>query len=296
MLGAWIKAMRLRTLPLAWAVITMGSSLASLHGYWDWGIYVLTLFTAFALQIASNLANDYGDSVSGIDGENREGPTRTVQAGLLTSSKMRNAIILVSLVAFVSGLGLIYYTFIDWIVSLVFVLIGALSIAAALKYTMGKNPYGYAGFGDLFVLIFFGWVGVGGCYFLFTQTIDWIILLPATSLGLLAVAVLNVNNIRDIESDKVSGKYSIPVRIGRKSAVIYHGVILLTSFILLVLFAWISNFQLTQWLFLLAAPMLLKNWLAVNREREAMKLDPYLKQMALTTLFVVVLFVVGNLL
>ncbi|MCP4457969.1 MAG: 1,4-dihydroxy-2-naphthoate polyprenyltransferase [Cytophagales bacterium] len=295
MVGAWIKAMRLRTLPLAWASITMGGSLAALNSEWDWGIYFLSLLTAFALQIASNFANDYGDSSSGIDGENREGPSRTIQSGLVTSSQMKKAIILVTVVAFALGLWLIFYTFIDWVVSLSFILIGVVSIAAALKYTMGKNPYGYAGFGDIFVLVFFGWVGVGGSYFLHTQFLDLMVMLPASALGLLAVAVLNVNNIRDINSDKASGKFSIPVRIGRKNAVIYHAAILLSSMILLVLFGWLSDFKLSQWLFLLATPLFVKNWLGVKREQESMKLDPYLKQMALTTLLVVVLFVVGNL-
>ena len=184
MAGAWIKAMRLRTLPLAWAVITMGGSLAALSGYWDWTIYVLSLLTAFALQIASNLANDYGDSASGIDGAKREGPRRTIQSGLLTASQMKRAIVLVSLLAFVLGLSLIYYTFIDWTVSVFFILLGSCSIAAALKYTMGKNPYGYSGFGDLFVLIFFGWIGVGGSYFLYAKAWDWMVLFPGTSLGL----------------------------------------------------------------------------------------------------------------
>ena len=295
MMKSWIKAMRLRTLPLAWAAITMGGSLAALNGHWDWGIYALSLLTSFSLQIASNLANDYGDAASGLDGEKREGPSRTIQEGLISSTQMKGAIVLVSVLAFALGLWLIFYTFIDWVVSLVFVMLGVVAIVAALKYTMGKNPYGYAGFGDLFVLIFFGWVGVGGSYFLYAQSWNLNILLPASSLGLLAVAVLNVNNIRDIKSDEASGKFSIPVRIGRPSAVIYHDFILLTSVLLLALFGWLSDFESSQWLFLLATPLMIRNWLAVKNETESMKLDPYLKQMALTTLLVVVLFVIGNL-
>jgi len=295
MMKSWIKAMRLRTLPLAWAASTMGGSLAALNGHWDWGIYALSLLTAFSLQIASNLANDYGDAASGLDGENREGPSRTIQEGLISSTQMKRAIVLASVLAFAFGLWLIFYTFIDWVVSLVFVMLGVVAIVAALKYTMGKNPYGYAGFGDLFVLIFFGWVGVGCSYFLYAQSWDLTILLPASSLGLLAVAVLNVNNIRDIKSDEASGKFSIPVRIGRAKAVVYHGFILFTSVLLMALFGWISDFQISQWLFLLATPLMIRNWLAVKNETESMKLDPYLKQMALTTLLVVVLFVIGNL-
>ena len=295
MVGAWIKAMRLRTLPLAWAVITMGGSLAALNGYWDWTIYILSLLTAFSLQIASNLGNDYGDSVSGVDGENREGPSRTIQSGLLTVPQMKRAIVVVSLLAFLLGISLIYYTFINWIVGIIFIGIGVGSIVAALKYTMGKNPYGYSGFGDLFVLIFFGWIGVGGSYFLYAKAWDWMVMLPGTGLGLLAVAVLNVNNIRDMKSDEIAGKYSIPVRLGRRKAVIYHGALLFFSLALLVIYAKVSNFQIAQWSFLLASPFLINNWLAVKREEESKRLNPYLKQMALTTLLIVVLFAVGNL-
>lgn len=294
-MNAWVKAMRLRTLPLAGATITMGAALAAMNGHWDWRIYVLSLSTAFALQIITNFANDYGDASSGIDSEDRTGPSRTIQAGLITPAQMRRAIMLASVMAFILGLSLIFYACVDWTISLVFVSIGITSIIAALKYTVGKNPYGYAGFGDLFVLIFFGWVGVGGSYYLYAQAWNWVILLPASSLGLLAVAVLNVNNIRDIKSDKSSGKFSIPVRIGRRKAMIYHGIILLTSIVFLILFGWFSDFRLSQWIFLLATPFLLKNWLGVRREQESMKIDPYLRQMTLTTLLLVVLFVIGNL-
>jgi len=296
MANPWIKALRLRTLPLAWACLTMGAALAQLVGLFDWGIYALSLLTAFSLQIASNLANDYGDAVSGLDGAHRQGPTRTIQAGLITKSQMKSAILIACMAALFFGLWLVYLALLDWVTIVIFVSVGLLSIVAALKYTMGKNPYGYSGWGDLFVLVFFGWVGVGGSFYLYTGYWNWAILLPSSALGLLAVAVLNVNNIRDIESDRQSGKYSIPVRIGRSYAVIYHAFILLAALSCLILFGLQTHFQHFQWLFLLSSPLLVVNWLAVHSKREAMQLDPYLKQMAFTTLLVVVLFVIGILL
>jgi len=295
MVSPWIKAIRLRTLPLAWACLTMGASLAHLAEAFDWLLYVLSVLTAFSLQIASNLANDYGDAASGLDGANRVGPARTIQAGLITKKHMKVAITVACVAALFFGLWLVYASFAEWPNRLIFVTIGLFSIAAALKYTMGKNPYGYSGWGDLFVLIFFGWIGVGGSFYLYTGYITWIILLPSSALGLLAVAVLNVNNIRDIESDRLSGKFSIPVRIGRKRAVMYHALILALALGCLICFGLMANFRQFQWLFLLSVPLLVVNWRAVNSKQDAMQLDPYLRQMAITTLLIVILFVIGNL-
>lgn len=291
---AWIKAIRLRTLPLAWASLSMGASLAYLQGAFRWDIYLLSLLTAFLLQIVSNLANDYGDAASGIDGAHREGPSRTIQAGLIRPEKMKRAILLTGTLAFCSGLALVFLAFADWQIILVFVCVGVLAIIAALKYTMGQNPYGYSGFGDVFVLVFFGWVGVAGATYLYDQVWLWENLLPATSLGLMAVAVLNVNNIRDIQSDRLNGKFSIPVRIGRQAAVRYHVIVLALAMICLLVFALLRDFGTWQWMFALAAPLLVKNGVGVARQTEAAKLDPYLKQMALTTLVLVLLFILGN--
>ena len=229
MSNPWIQAIRLRTLPLAWASLTMGAALALSNGIFDWSIYLLSIATAFALQILSNLANDYGDAVSGLDGEHRVGPKRTIQDGLITKSQMKKAIFLTGSISFILGLSLIYISFQDWRLMLVFLIIGLGAIAAAINYTVGSNPYGYSGWGDLFVLIFFGWIGVSGSHMLYNGSLDVMTLLPGTSLGLLAVAVLNVNNIRDIDSDRISGKNSIPVKIGRSNAVKYHAALLIIA-------------------------------------------------------------------
>ncbi len=288
---AWIQAFRLRTLPLAFSSILLGAFLAIGNNVFDGIILTLSLLTTLFLQVLSNLANDYGDAQSGVDGADREGPSRTVQSGLITKQEMKAGLIICSILAFVSGISLIIYAFPgNWELSLIFILLGLAAIAAAIKYTVGKNPYGYAGFGDLFVLIFFGYVGVLGSYFLYAGTLDLLMSLPATTCGLFSVAVLNVNNIRDIESDKISGKNSIPVRLGRSKAVLYHWFILILGITTAVIFAFQSGFTDFDWIFLIVLPLVFLNARAVYIKRTAKELDPFLKQMALTTLLFVLLF------
>jgi len=291
---AWIKAFRLRSLPLALACIAMGSILAVSFGNSKWEITLLSLLTTLFLQILSNLANDYGDAVSGVDGDKRKGPERAVQSGAITKKEMFNAIILFSLLSFLSGSLLIIIGLSSVLEYTVFFIIGILAIIAAIKYTMGKNPYGYAGLGDLSVFIFFGIVGVMGTYYLHTGSIDPLALLPAMSCSFFAVAVLNVNNIRDIESDKASGKISIPVRIGRKSAVNYHRILLIMGVLTSLIFVFLRFHGPYQLLFLIVIPLLYKNAVAVKKFKEAHLLDPYLKHMALTTLLFVVSFGIGQ--
>ena len=294
---AWIQAARLRTLPLALSCIAMGGFLAAVYNRFSWPVMILSLLTTIFLQVLSNLANDYGDSVSGVDGKSRQGPDRAVQSGLITLSEMKNAMILMSVLSFVTGILLIYLAFQDnWLQALVLLLIGIAAIYAAITYTAGKSPYGYMGLGDISVFVFFGLVGVMGSFFLHTGYLLQQIALPAASCGLFAVAVLNVNNIRDIESDKVAGKRSIPVRIGRGKAVIYHWALLLLGFACTLVYV-LMNFQgFLQFGFVLAAPLLIVNARAVYQKRKAMELDPYLKQMAITTMLFVIFFGVSHLL
>ena len=293
---AWIAAMRPRTLPLAIACILMGSFLAVADGSFRWSVAVLSVLTAVFLQILSNLANDYGDSVHGADHVERIGPQRAVQAGLISASTMKRAMILFALLSAVSGVALLWVAFgaqaLVWL--LVFVVLGGAAIWAAINYTAGSNPYGYAGLGDIFVLIFFGWVGVMGTYFLQTQTLNWLMLLPATSCGLLAVAVLNINNIRDIESDKKAGKNSIPVRIGPEKARQYHWALLIGAFLLAVLHVVLNFYSPWQFLFVLVGPLLARNGTAVSRTHEPSKINPLLKQMSLITLAFILAFGIGQ--
>ena len=292
----WVKAFRLRTLPLALASIGMGAFLAASAGKFNSEVFALCALTTILLQVLSNLANDYGDSVHGADGARRTGPSRAVQSGVISLKAMRNAIILFSALSLLSGIGLIYLAF-GWSPQVFgfFLGLGVLAILAAITYTAGYKPYGYMGLGDISVLIFFGLVGVMGSAYLYEQALKWEYLLPAISTGLFSVGVLNVNNIRDIESDKEAGKISIPVRIGRTKAVVYHWFLLGTGFALGLTYVLMNYTSYWQLIIVLALPGLIKNAKAVKQHTESSKLDPFLKQMALTTLLYVVLFGVGQL-
>lgn len=274
----------------------MGGFLASAAGAFRWDIFFLCIVTTIFLQILSNLANDYGDSIHGADSVDRKGPQRAVQSGAVTKEQMRAAVIIFVFLSLISGVSLLLISFgFAWQAILFFFGLGVLSILAAIAYTVGKKPYGYAGLGDLSVLIFFGFVGVMGSYYLFTKHISYFEALPALSCGLFSIAVLNINNIRDIDSDRRAGKFSIPVRIGRAKAVTYHWILLaggLSSALSYTLLQYRSPWQL---LFLLTLPLFVMNAKAVAT-KPSYEMDPYLKQMALSTLLFVLLFGAGILL
>jgi 1,4-dihydroxy-2-naphthoate octaprenyltransferase len=295
--AAWIKAFRLRTLPLALSSIGMGSFLAAYQGQFHWEILMLSALTTIFLQVLSNLANDYGDFQHGIDSIHREGPSRTVQAGLIAPNSMKKALVLFAFLSFSSGILLLLVSLgWDFEAFVFFLTLGILAILAAIAYTIGKRPYGYLGLGDISVMIFFGLIGVAGTYFLHTKQFEWQYLLPALSCGFFSMAVLNVNNIRDIESDRKAGKFSVPVRLGRKKAVQYHWAILIAGISCAVIFVLIQDFLISNWLFSLSLPLILQNGLQVSKKQSAGELDPYLKQMALTTLVFVLTFGTGLLL
>lgn len=293
---AWLTAFRLRTLPLALASIGMGSLLAAANGFFNSTIFIFCALTTVLLQVLSNLANDYGDTINGADSAEREGPARMVQSGQITLGSMRRAIAIFILLTLVSGIYLLYLSFgFQLEAFLFFFVLGILAIFAALAYTAGRKPYGYMGLGDLSVLVFFGIIGVLGSYYLYSQQVNLYLLLPALSCGLFSVAVLNVNNIRDIESDRKAGKYSIPVRVGRHKAVLYHWALLILGVVAALLYTYLFYQSWTQLLFLITVPLLVVNGKAVKTKTESRALDPYLKQMALSTLLFVILFGVGNL-
>jgi 1,4-dihydroxy-2-naphthoate polyprenyltransferase len=292
---AWVSAFRLRTLPLALSCIGMGGFLAAAEGKFNGLIFFLCCLTTIFLQILSNLANDYGDSVNGADHAERKGPARAVQSGLIPLARMKQAIILFSLLSFFTGVILLFVSFgFDWSSVIVFLGLGLLCIAAAVAYTVGRKPYGYEGLGDLAVLIFFGLVGVLGSDFLFTHEVTVWKIFPALSCGFFSVAVLNVNNIRDIDSDKMAGKFSVPVRIGKANAVVYHWFLLVSGLTAAAIYTVLHYQSPFQFLFLLAAPLLVHNGWAVAKKTSG-ELDPFLKQMALSTLAFVILFGTGQL-
>ena len=293
---SWVGAFRLRTLPLALSCIGMGGFLAANANAFRWDIFLLCVSTTIFLQILSNLANDYGDTVNGADSAQRTGPTRAVQSGVISLTQMRTAVTIFVLLCLLSGIALLFVSFgFDWNAILFFFGLGVLSIIAAIAYTVGKRPYGYAGLGDVSVLIFFGLVGVLGSYYLFTKQVSWREALPALSCGFFSIGVLNVNNMRDIDSDRAAGKFSIPVRIGNERAARYHWLLIIGGLLAAVVYTLLDYQTPLQFLFLLSAPMFVRIGIAVSR-KPSRELDPYLKQMALSTLIFVVLFGLGLLL
>jgi 1,4-dihydroxy-2-naphthoate octaprenyltransferase len=289
----WLHAFRLRTLPLALSCIAMGGFLAKAADAFRWNVFLLCILTTVFLQILSNLANDYGDSVHGADSAHRKGPSRAVQSGSITARQMKVAVFVFILLCLISGVALLVVSFgLNWRAILFFFGLGLLSIFAAIAYTVGKKPYGYAGLGDFSVLVFFGLVGVMGSYYLFTQDITWFQIFPALSCGLFSIGVLNVNNIRDIDSDKRAGKFSIPVRIGRVNAARYHWFLIAAGLLSAGVYMVLNYTSAWQGLFLLSVPLFVINGLAVS-QKPSSQLDPYLKQMALSTLLFVLLFGVG---
>jgi 1,4-dihydroxy-2-naphthoate octaprenyltransferase len=282
----WLQAFRLRTLPLAVASIMLGSFLAAAVGRFQLRVALLCAATALLLQILSNLANDYGDTMHGADSRYRVGPQRVTQSGAVSRAAMRMALLVLTLLCLVVGYILIRGE------HFIYHVLGLAAVAAAIAYTAGPKPYGYAGLGDLFVFVFFGLIGVGGTYYLHTHILNWYIVLPAAACGFFCVAVLNINNIRDMHSDRMAGKFTIPVRLGARHAKVYHACLLLAGSgcaVLTVLIDFRSNWQL---LFLISLPPLLKNAVNIGRLPPP-ALDPCLKQMAMTTLLFTFSFGLG---
>lgn len=301
----WIKAARLRTLPLSLSGIIMGAFIAKWRlyregGIWDWKIFALALLVTLLYQILSNYANDYGDGVKGTDAKRiNEAEARAVASGKITAKQMKNAVILFSALSFVATIALLYVAFIpDYMNEFyIFIGLGVASILAAIGYTVGKKPYGYMGLGDIFVFIFFGLVSVCGSYFLFTKTFSWDMLLPGTAVGMMSMAVLNLNNMRDIESDKLSGKNSFALRIGFKNAMIYEMILLQLPLVLILIFLGVNGFIQQQNYYVFMVMILLfplsklrRNIMSVKEPKE---LDQYLKQVGIMTFVMAILTAAG---
>lgn len=287
------KHYSLRTLPLALSGIVVGSALAAFHGHFRVSILVLALITAVLLQVLSNLANDLGDHEHGTDNADRVGPQRAVQSGAISPAAMKRAMLLCGVLALLSGIALIVLAFGLSLRTLLFFGLGLLAIGAAVKYTYGKNPYGYAGLGDLSVLLFFGPIGVGGSYALHGAPLAPAVLLPALAFGLLATGVLNTNNMRDIDNDAASGKRTLVVRMGAANAKLYHTVLVLGAIACLTAFALLHPHGWTGWLFLLPLPGLLIHLKRVLANRAPRALDPQLKVLAMGTFLTALLFAAG---
>lgn len=293
MLKHWLHAARPRTLPLAMSSIVTGSALAAFFHDFRWPVFLLALLTAVLLQVLSNLANDLGDYLHGTDSHLRVGPQRAVQGGAITPGAMKKAIWLCGLLALASGIALIITAIGFTAPTLIFLLIGLLAIGAAVKYTFGSNPYGYAGLGDISVLLFFGFVGVTGTFYLHAGTFDPLPVLPALGIGLLATGVLNLNNMRDISGDASNGKRTLAVRMGASMAKRYHAFLIYGGLACLVLFTTFHFRGWWQYAFVLCFLPLDRHLRTVQRNKEPRELDPQMKVLALTTLFTAMLFSLG---
>ncbi len=287
----YILSFRLRTLPLAVSTVLMGNVLAAYNGSYNYLVGIFAVITTVFLQILSNVANDYGDAVSGADNEERVGPERMVASGKISLKAMRNTVIVFSSLSLVSGILLIYFGSFKAmsIENVLLLLLGLGAISAAIKYTIGKNPYGYRGLGDIFVFVFFGLVGVIGTYFLHTGTINMWVVLPASTIGLLSVGVLNLNNLRDIESDSKTGKNTLIVQKGSAWGKKYHVFLNVGAMFLMIAFAIFNFHNWFQWLFLLVYVLLVKDLVFVYKNNDPMNLYPYLKKQAISTFLLVLL-------
>lgn len=287
----WIQAARLRTLPLSVSGILVGSFYAMSQSYFNWKIIGFALLTTIGLQVLSNFANDYGDGVKGTDNEDRVGPKRTIQSGLISPNQMKNAMFITACITLIFALLLIYVSFKNQYLyySLFFLFLGIVAIGSAIKYTVGKNPYGYRGFGDVFVFIFFGLVSTYGVYFLYTKTWDWVLLLPSIAIGLLSVGVLNLNNMRDEQSDKKAGKNTLVVLIGGAKAKVYHSFLIVVPILCLTLFGFLKGFALDQYLYVIGFLPLISHLVRVHKTHDPINLDPELKRLALTTFLISIL-------
>jgi 1,4-dihydroxy-2-naphthoate polyprenyltransferase len=290
---SWIEAARLRTLPLAFSVILMSGFLAYFEGKFCGQVFGLCILTTLFLQILSNFANDYGDTQNGADNAERKGPIRAVQGGKISKREMLIGMLIMSLLTLISGLTLLFVSFggIDF-TFIGFLLLGLVCIAAAIKYTAGKNPYGYAGLGDLSVFIFFGLVGVLGSNFLYTHSFHILNILPAISCGVFSVAVLNLNNIRDILSDTLAGKKTIPVRIGFLKSKYYHYILIFSGiFSALLFFIFLNKILFGIILLALSSFLFVKlTLIPLFKADGSDNIDHLLKKTALSTLFFVLVF------
>ena len=301
----WIQAARLRTLPLSISGIIIGSftarwRLVAEGNKWDWQIFALAMLVTILYQILSNFANDYGDGIKGTDRPRTEkAEIRMVASGKISAQKMKSAVIITAGLSLLATITLLYKAFIPSYLPefFIFLGLGILCIFAAIGYTIGKNSYGYMGLGDVVVFIFFGVVSVGGSYFLFTKTWSWDILLLASAVGMLSTAVLNLNNMRDMESDRLSGKKTFALRIGFRNAMIYQIVLMQLPLIFILTFLMMNNLHIKKGYYPFIVMIMFFPMTALRRKimqtKDPKELDPFLKQTAIITLATAILLACG---
>ena len=292
---AWFAAARLRTLPLSVSGIIVGSSLGFADSFWKSSVFWLAIATTIGFQVLSNFANDYGDGVKGTD-KDREGEKRLVASGIISPKQMKQAMLITTIITLIIAISLIYIAFGNkhFLLSLLFFGLGLASVIAAIKYTVGNKAYGYSGLGDIFVFLFFGLLSVLGSYFLFTKNLHWELLLPATTIGLLSVGVLNLNNMRDIESDKSCNKNTLVVTLGSSKAKLYHYSLLIFAMLCALYYTFLNYQSTEQYIYIIAFIPLLLNIKTVYLNKESKQFDSELKKVALSTFFFALLFSLMN--
>lgn len=292
---AWFAAARLRTLPLSVSGIIVGSALGvekqNTFQFWETTIFWLAILVTIGFQVLSNFANDYGDGVRGTDAK-RQGENRMVASGIISPKQMKIGMIITGIITFFLATILIFMAFGNksFIISFIFFNLTIVSIIAAVKYTVGKKAYGYSGLGDVFVFLFFGMLSVLGSYYLFTHSLNWHLLLPASAIGCFSTAVLNLNNMRDIESDSVAGKNTLVVKLGIDKAKKYHAFLLLFGMVCAIIYVAINYRESLQFLFIVAFIPFLLNIKTVFKNKSPMLLDSELKKVALSTFLFAILF------
>lgn len=297
-LKPWLSAIRLRTLPLSVSGIIVGTCFAYYNGFFNIFILILAVLTTISLQILSNLANDFGDGVKGTDNANRVGPERAIQSGSISPDEMFEAIKINILIIILLVFLLLYMAFgkSHFLYTLLFIGLGGLSVYAAMSYTIGSKAYGYKGLGDVFVFVFFGFVSVVGSYFLYTRNLSHQVFLPAITIGLLSVGVLNLNNMRDIDSDKQSNKMTMAVKMGHKKAKIYHLFLIIGAIISSLLFVILYFSSFFNLLCFLAYIPLIKHIKTIIKAKAPSDFDPQLKFLALTSFAFSLLLGIGYIL
>lgn len=282
--------MRLRTLPLSLAGVSLGIFLAAADYHVRWEVVLFTVLTTLSLQMLSNVSNELGDALRGTDREDRQGPSYSLSSGLLSKRDFKFMIWMYALLSVGFGLALIWFSFgtLLSLEAILLMILGATAISGAMRYTLGSNPYGYRGLGDIYVFIFFGIVAVLGSYFVAAHEIrTWYLLLPATSMGLFSVAVLNVNNIRDMETDAATRR-TIPVRIGEKWAKVYQTALIAGGWICMFLYAHSRMFSIWHYLFVLTLPLFAVHVAGVWKGH-GKTLDPMLPLLVMSTFLFAVL-------
>ncbi|OAB78615.1 1,4-dihydroxy-2-naphthoate octaprenyltransferase [Cochleicola gelatinilyticus] len=292
---AWISAARLRTLPLSLSGIITAAAAALAEGVFSKLIFILAILTTLGFQILSNFANDYGDGVKGTDNADRVGPARAMQSGLLNAKELKTGMIITAAITLLIASMLIFAAFgnENFVLSVIFFNLGIAAVIAAITYTVGKNAYGYRAMGDVFVFIFFGLVGVVGCYYLFAQQIADFILLPAITIGLLSAAVLNLNNMRDRLADQKVNKNTLAVVLGEPKVKHYHTALVLGAFICALVYFLLKATHWTHFFPLLAFLPLFVHLVTVYKTTSPPLLDPELKKVALSTFLFSLLFFIS---